>query len=562
VTRHPGSGIPVQSEAVRRVDRAVRGAYGPWQRKLRAESAAIIEMQEKSGRIRWAIAVIVSSLVMVVSTTAGGQAQSVPPPAVDSPNVCVLGTGSRSWCGDDGPADRAKLAAPSDVAVAQDGSLLVADTVNNVIRRVRPNGTIVSIGGTGADGSAGVRVGAADAVGFDAPRGVAAAGDGGVLVADTGHDAIRLISAKGTVTALVGRSGEIRADLKSPGDVTALGSAGYLIADTGNHRVLRVTEAASNQYNVDVLAGSGQAGYSGDGGPATAARLSEPTQVFASPDGSVLVADTGNGAVRRILPSGVIETVVRDLDRPEGVLGLADGGVIVSGPDGLYRVEPDGSRAKIAGGPERGYNGDRGPALELLFDGVGQIASAPDGRVLFTERGSDRIRAFDPAGTVDTVAGSGSPIPDPKAGISVGAFPPGLSPSEPASRTRRGAALSLAQAAQVSQCEFYDSRFAIFTFKPMTETVLTVTRRRRRGGLGQISMRFSSSVPARVVILVSQQGASVPVGATRPVLVRASRRAQRISVRGRFEKRTYAARLYGVSLFGVRRCDAKFVRVR
>jgi hypothetical protein len=512
-------------------------------------------MQRTSRRIGWAAAAIVAPVALGLTTVAGGQSRTVPPPAVDSPNVCLGETGSRSWCGDDGPADRAKLAAPSDVALAEDGSLLIADAVNNVVRRVRSDGTIVSIGGTGAEGSMGVRVGAADKIGFDTPGAVAAAGEGGVLVADTGHDAIRLISAKGTVTTLVGRSGSIRADLKAPGDVIALADGGYLISDTGHHRVLRVTSPDV----VQVVAGSGHPGYSGDGGAAPAARLNRPTQVSASPDGSVLIADTGNGAVRRVLPSGVIETVTRDLSKPEGVLGLPDGGVIVSSAEGLHRVEPDGSRRRIAGGMQRGYNGDRGQALDLLFNGVGQIAAGAGGRILFAERASDRIRALGPTGAVQTVAGSGTPMPEPKADIAVGAFPPELTETAAAGNARGSEARSLARAADASACEYYNSRFATFSLQPTTATTLKVKRQQGKGGLRQVILRFASSRRAKVVIVVTRKGASVPVGTTKPRAFNPKRRI-RLKVLGRFAKRTYVAKLYGIS-GGIRRCDAKYVRM-
>lgn len=82
---------------------------------------------------------------------AGGQQGRVPPPAKESVNACLPLTGSRSWCGDGDPARSAKLAGRSDVAVAPDGDVVVAGTVNNVIRRAGRE-SIVSIGGTGKRG--------------------------------------------------------------------------------------------------------------------------------------------------------------------------------------------------------------------------------------------------------------------------------------------------------------------------------------------------------------------------------------------------------------------------
>jgi sugar lactone lactonase YvrE len=508
------------------------------------------------GRLILAAAAVAAAGFAGTAIGAGGQSRPAPPAAVDSPNVCVLETGSRSWCGDTGPADRAKLAAPSDVAVAEDGSLLIADTLNNVVRRVRANGTIVSIAGTGEQGPAVRRDGAAQ-IGFDAPRGVAAAGNGAVLVADTGNNAIRSISANGTVRTLVSASGPTQVHLDSPTDVTPAPNGGYLISDTGNNRVLSVAPTGA----VEVIAGSGRAGYSGDGGPASRAQLKRPTEVFAGPDGTVLIADTGNGAVRRVALSGVIDTVTRGLDRPEGVVGLPGGAAIVASAGALYRVEPDGSRSTIAGGPRAGFNGDSGQALELRFDDLAQIASTTDGRLVFAERGSDRIRVVETTGAVSTIAGSGAPRPAPKVGIPAGAFPPELGGRPAGSQPPRAASDALAAADSTSQCERYDARFASFTLIPMSEDTLPAKRRRSKRGRRQIVLRFASSRPATVVIEITRN--RKPGGRAVRHRIKVGRQGNRIRINGRFARRTYIARLYGRSVKdNVKRCDVKRVRVR
>lgn len=500
-------------------------------------------------------AAVAAAAAIVLVGSAGGQTPAAPPPAVDSPNQCVLEVGSRSWCGDNEPADRAKLAAPSDVAVARDGTVVIADTMNNVVRRVRPNGIITTIAGTGAEGSAVPRR-AADEVGFDAPGGVASLPDGGVLVADTGNDAVRSISAMGVVRTLVGPSGPIRADLEAPGDVTTLPDGGYLIADTGNHRVLRVSATGS----VEAVAGTRQGGYAGDGGSAATAQLRGPTQVSAAPDGTLLIADTGNGAVRRVLPSGVIETVTGGLRAPEGVLGLPGGAVVVAGAAGLLRVEPDGTRVRIAGGPRRGYNHDTGTALTLRFDGIAQLAVGADGRILFAERGSDRIRALHATGVVATLAGSGKPRAAEMSGIPAGAFPAELLRAANAAGTRprptaRGAGAT-------SSCERYHPRYGQFTLVPPDRGTLRTRARSARRGRKRLQLRFANSRGAFVTIRVSRRGTVAGRSPTRRF--RGRRRPHTIRIQGRFTRnRNYVARLYGVSVRGrIRRCDVKHVRVR
>jgi hypothetical protein len=487
-----------------------------------------------------ALAVVV---VLAGSIAAAGQAPVTPPPAVDSPNACLQSTGSRSWCGDDGPADRAKLAGPSDVATAPDGSLLVADTLNNVVRRVRPDGTIVSIAGTGAEGSARSRRAAARAR-FDRPEGVAMFENGGVLVADTGNDAIRAVSAAGVVTTLVSAKGPAHATLRAPGDVTPLPDGGLLVADTGNHRVLRVSGTS-----VEVLAGTGRRGYSGDGGPATEARLRRPSQIAVAPDGSVLIADTGNGAVRRVLPSGVIETVTGGLAQPRGVLALPDGTVVVTSSAGVHRVLPGGTRERIAGGARQGFNGDRRPRLTARFDDLGQLTAAADGRIVFAERGSDRIRALTPGGDVETIAGSGVPVREP-ARLP---FRPGPPQGGGGGGGIDGGGGGGGGGAATSGCEFYNARFATFTLVPITQRTL------RPRGRTRLLLRFKTSRRADVVLELFRGGTRIAGEAQNAVGVG----GHRIRVGGSFRRRTYRARLWGRSVGDrVVRCDVKSVRVR
>jgi NHL repeat len=430
-----------------------------------------------------------AAALSVIVGIARAQTPPAPPAAVDAPNVCLPGSGSRSWCGDDGPATQAMLAGPSDVAVARDGSLLIADTLNNVVRRVRLDGTIVSIAGTGKEASA-PRRDRADETGFNAPAGVAATTDGDVLVADTGNNAIRVISPTGTVTTRVGQGGRIQADLAEPSDVVPLPDGAMLVSDTGHHRVISVAADGT----VVVLAGSGRPGYAGDGSPATQARLRRPTQIAPTADGGLLIADSGNGAVRRVLPSGMIETLTSGLTDPRGVLPLGDGSSIVAGAAGLHRVDPNGARQRIAGRPRRGFTGDQGDATALRFDGIGQLAAAGDGPMLFAEGGSDRIRALHPDGRVTTVAGSGIPRPAPTVGIPAGPVPAELRAAVAQPPRARRAQRRIGRSAAAPRCESYNARYATFTLVPQTRTTLRVRGPRRlrlryltsrRGGRGR-----------------------------------------------------------------------------
>jgi hypothetical protein len=212
----------------------------------------------------------------------------------------VAGTGTAGFGGDGGPATRAELDQPHGVAYTTGGTLLVADALNNRIRAVAPDGTISTVAGTGAHGFSGDGGPAANAM-LGAPRGVAAVPGGGYLIPDTDNDRIRLVRPEGTIVTVAGPG----TGLDRPFAAVAAPGGGYLIADTGNDRILRVSASGT----VTTAAGNGKRGFSGDGGPATRASLSSPHNLAALPDGGFLIADAGNNRVRRVRPNGTITTV-------------------------------------------------------------------------------------------------------------------------------------------------------------------------------------------------------------------------------------------------------------
>src|SRR5262249_33445202 len=156
--------------------------------------------------------------------------------------------------GDGGIATAAQLSSPGGLARDSAGNLYIADTDNHRIRKVTPDGLITTVAGSGRLGSEGVG-GPAVAAELNRPRGQA---------------------------------------------VDAFGN--LYLADTGNHRVLKVTPTGT----INLLAGAGVAGLSGDGGAATAAQLNSPQSVAVDAAGNVYIADTGNHRVRKITPTGMI----------------------------------------------------------------------------------------------------------------------------------------------------------------------------------------------------------------------------------------------------------------
>ena len=147
----------------------------------------------------------------------------------------VAGTGDSGYAGDGGPATAAKFFAPYDLAIARDGTLYVADTYNHRVRKVDTSGRISTIAGTGTAGFTGDG-GPGTAAQLNEPRGLWLDSGGQLYIADSANNRIRLLSASGTISTIAGDGGTQQ--LQRPSAVT-VGSDGVYIADTGNHRVVR-----------------------------------------------------------------------------------------------------------------------------------------------------------------------------------------------------------------------------------------------------------------------------------------------------------------------------------
>jgi hypothetical protein len=225
-------------------------------------------------------------------------------PAATNNIFTVAGT-TFGFSGEGVPATAAKLAGPKGVAPTADGGYLIADTANHAIRRVSPAGTITTVAGTPTSAGFSGDDGAATAAQLSEPFGVAPTADGGYLIADRVNDRIRRVSPAGVITTVAGSGSSglgddgpaTAAELSNPTGVAPTADGGYLIADRGNHRIRRVDAAGT----ITTVAGT-TLGLSGDGGPATAAQLGSPRGVAPTADGGYLIADTNNLRIRRVSP--------------------------------------------------------------------------------------------------------------------------------------------------------------------------------------------------------------------------------------------------------------------
>jgi sugar lactone lactonase YvrE len=275
------------------------------------------------------------------------------------------------------------------------------------------------------------------------PQGVVVAPDGAVYVADAGANTIDRFAAGSLPCpsteaaaacyevvagdaqpgddATAGFSGDggpaTSAELDSP-EGLALDSEGNLyIVDSGNYRVRMVPATSGTYFGVSMtagdiytIAGDGEDGYSGDGGPATAAALGDSETVAIGPDGSLYFASfNACNCIRKIAPDDTISTFATGVGAPLGVAFAADGTLYVAGTSSnqVYAVSPAGVVSVLAGNGQPGYSGDGGPATAAELDDAHGLTVAPNGDVLISDRSNCVIRDVSPTtGIITTYAGN------------------------------------------------------------------------------------------------------------------------------------------------------------
>jgi len=285
----------------------------------------------------------------------------------------VAGNGSQAYSGDGGMATAAQLNAPWGVAADGGGNLYIGDSGNHTVRKIAANGTISTVAGTGVRGDSGDG-GPAALAQIDVPLGVAVDGAGSVYVAECLGARIRKLSAAGAIatvagTGTAGYAGDggpaVNAELACPHGVAVDASGNLFIADTYNHRVRKIGPDGT----ISTVAGNGTPGFSGDGGPALKAQLSAPTSLAMDASGNLYVADTGNNRIRRISRDGTISTVA----------GCAD----------MYHESSD----------------DGLPATSAVLSGPQGVAADTAGNLYIAETRGNHVRRVSAAGIISTVAG-------------------------------------------------------------------------------------------------------------------------------------------------------------
>jgi sugar lactone lactonase YvrE len=337
----------------------------------------------------------------------------------------VAGIGTSGFSGDGGLATAAKLNYPSGVAIDYAGNIIISDTYNNRIRKIAA-GIISTIAGNGISGFSGDEGPATEAM-LNNPEDLTVDSADNIYIADVLNSRIRKVTFN--IMSTVGGNGQsgfsndggssTQAALGYPIDMSIDSAGDLYIVDYDNDRIRRI----SNNI-INTVAGNGSSGFSGDGGAATEALLNQAWGIAVDFAGNVYIADTGNCRIRKVANDGVITTIAGNgncgfsgdggpattamLNAPRGVAVDSAGNVIVSDTsNNRIRKITAGVINTIAGDGTANFGGDEGQATEAKLNYPRRAVIDRADNIYVADSGNNRIRKITPAGIISTIAGNG-----------------------------------------------------------------------------------------------------------------------------------------------------------
>ncbi len=305
----------------------------------------------------------------------------------------MAGNGTSGYSGDGAAATAATLGGET-LGVAKDavGNTYIADYFNNRVRMVNAAGIISTIagGGTGGDG------GPATAASLNEPRFVTVDKAGNIYISERGSNLVRKVNTLGIISTIAGGGAggdggaATAASLNAPYGIAVDASGNVLIADQLNNSIRKVDTLGI----ITTIAGNSAFGYIGDGGPATAAELTEPFGITLDDSGSLYIADWGNKVIRKINTLGIISTVAKGFDQPFDVTVDSAGNMFIADylASYIYKADKFGTVTIFAGKGSFGFSGDNGPATAALIGGPTGIARDASGNIYMGDAGNYRVR--------------------------------------------------------------------------------------------------------------------------------------------------------------------------
>ena len=335
------------------------------------------------------------------------------------------GNGTSGYTGDGMAAGSAELTFPSGIAVDGSGNVYFADYTNNVIRKINPGGIISTIAGNGIGGYSGDGSSATDAKLFT-PYGVAADSLGNIYIADTYNQRIRKVNTSGVISTFAGTgvagfggdgSNATDAQLNEPTGVAIDRFGNVYIADEFNNRIRKV-----NSSIINTIGGTGDVGYTGDGGAATLAMFNAPFGLATDRNKNLFIAEWGNNVIRRIDSNGIIHTFAGGgtgwlpdgglataavLNHPMGVTADITGNIYIADYNNnrIRKVSVGGYINTIAGNGLPGFSGDGMAATAAMLSSPGGVAIDGNGNIFVSDGANNRIRKICPPPMPITGAG-------------------------------------------------------------------------------------------------------------------------------------------------------------
>ena len=334
----------------------------------------------------------------------------------------IAGNGTSGYSGDGGPATQASLSGPLSVALDASGQIYLADTGNNVIRRVDIAGIIHTVAGNHTAGFSGDG-GPATSASFNFPWNVAVDGSGNFYLADINNNRVRRVDTTGTINTYAGNGSYGNSGSGGLATAASIGpprglliGGGKLYFSTGSQLVWVVD---LKTQIITIIAGSGNYGYNGDGNSALSTSFAQPNGIAFDGVGGLLFADSGNNRVRHIDANGIVSTsaggAVGDGGRGTGAslnfsfnfvhasldavgnLYIAD-----SGDCRVRKVTKGGTISTLAGTGICSYTGDGGKATAATLAFPTAAVADGGGNVYIADTGNSVIRKVDSSGTITT----------------------------------------------------------------------------------------------------------------------------------------------------------------